>query len=168
MNTEFYKKTCRNNACETLIDITMRITRLIFIIVIGSLAIFSGVQIVSSFLELLQAGSNLIHLILVEPENNLEIQKHPYYTICPIFEKPLNVTGSNATLASAMMNSTVPYPESLFLPLFNSQALKANRFTTWVKMRDSSKRQMETLMQCTTFEIPRNVTPGKNEGKVWK
>ncbi len=142
----------------------MRITRLIFSVVIGSLAIFSGVQILSSFLELLQAGSNLIHLRFLEPENNLEIQQHPYYTICPIFDKPANVT--NASLASAMMDGTAPYPGSIFLPLLNSQALKAYRFSTWVKMRDSSKRQMETLMQCTTYDIPRNVTPGKNEGKV--
>ncbi len=137
-----------------------------FRFVVGILAVFSGAQIFTSFLELLDARSNLIQLTLVEPENNLDIQRHPYYTICPIFDTLANVTKPDATLESAIMEATASFPESLFVSLLNSQALTASRFTTWVKMKDISKNQTETLIPCTTFDIPKNVTLGKSEGKV--
>ncbi len=133
---------------------------------IAILAVFSGTQIILSFIDLLQAGSNLILLTFVEPENNLEIRKHPYYTFCPIFETSANLSDTNVTLLQTIVNNSRYFPPSLYLELLNSPVLNVEQFSTWVKMKGVKKDQKDTLVHCTTFSIKNNITLGKNEAKV--
>ncbi len=133
---------------------------------IGLLAIFSGTQIVLSFMDLLRAGSNLIQLTFVEPENNQEIRQHPYYTLCPIFEWTANLSDTNITLTQTLVNNSRYFPPSLFVELLNSPVLDVEQFSTWVKMKDVNKDRQDTLVHCTTFSIRNTITIGKNEAKV--
>ena len=139
----------------------------VFYFFMGVLAIFSGTQILLSFIDLMTAGSNLIQLTFVEPENNLEIQRHPYYTLCPVFEKSANLSNQATDLMSVVLQNTMYYPVSLFVSLLNSQSLTAERFSTWVKMKNASKDLDNVLVHCTTFRFPNNITLGKNAAKVW-
>ncbi len=141
--------------------------KLLIQLVALALAIFLASQILLSFLDLLQARSNLIQLTFVEPGNNLEVQQHPYYTICPIFETSANLSDPDMDLFSAMTQNAKYFPVSLFFSLINSQSLTAVQSTTWAKMK-TSKKHREILVPCTTFNIPNNVTLGQNEARVDK
>ncbi len=137
-------------------------------LVVGALTIFTVSQIVVSFVDLLDSfGSNrLIQLTFVEPENNLEIRQHPYYTVCPIFENSANLSSPSATLLTTIIENTRAFPMALYLELFNSKALAAEHFSTWVKMKDSYRDRRETLIHCTTFSIPTEIKLGQNEAKA--
>ncbi len=138
--------------------------RLYFNVSVGIAAAFSITQILVSFADLLQAGSDLVRLTLVEQEeNDPGLQRHPLYTICPIYEWSANLTSENVNLRSAMIQNTVVYPPVLFLSLFNSPTLEANRYTTWAKMMDQMR---SILVQCHTFDIDKNIPLGGVESKV--
>ncbi len=139
----------------------------IFHFVIAMLAAFSGVQILLSLSDLFSdAGSNLVQLTFVEPDNNLEFQKHPYYTVCPILEKSANLSDPTSTLLNVIDKNGLFYPPSLFIEILNGPSLKVTRFSTWVKMKTASKDQSDALVHCTTYSIPNNITLGSNEAKV--
>ncbi len=137
-----------------------------FYSVAAIMAIFLLVQILVSLVDLILSHSNLIQLTFVKPENNLDVQRHPYYTVCPIFETSADLSDPDMDLQRAMTLNSRYYPVALFLAIMNSQSLTMDRFTTWVKMKDASKNQRELFVQCTTFSIPNNVSLGQNEGKV--
>ncbi len=129
--------------------------------------VFSVTQITMSLVDLLQGQSNLVQLTYVEPENNFELQRHPLYTICPIFEQSANLSLPGQTLRTVMINNTVFYPTVLLLKLLNSPALEAKRYTTWTKMIDTvdGLRQI-ILVQCQTFDISNDIAIGGMESKV--
>ncbi len=134
---------------------------------VAILTTFTGSQIILSFVDLLASGSNLITLTFVEPDNNLQIRTHPYYTVCPIFYDSANVSDPGVTLLSAYMDNTRAFPKALYLDLVNSQALNARQFSTWVKMMDAYKDRGATLVHCTTTKIANNISLGQNEAKVY-
>ncbi len=129
------------------------------------LVIFCGTQIVQSLLQLVTAGSNLIQLTLVEPENN-DIQQHPYYTVCPILESSANLSDPDADFLSVITENAMYYPVATSLKILNSQSLTVKQSSTWVKMKDAGKDKTVRLVHCTTFHIPKEITLGRTEAKV--
>ncbi len=141
-------------------------SKVVFCVVIVALVIFSGSQIILSFIDLVQASSNLVQLTFVEPENNPEVRRHPYYTVCPIYETSANLSNTSLDLFDVMNENARYYPDAMILGFINDQSLTWERFTTWVKMKDASKDQRDILVPCTTFNIPNNISMGQASAKV--
>ncbi len=118
-------------------------------------------------------STDITKLTFVETKHNERFQ-HPLYTICPIYEKyhQSSSNSSNADNVSSnaflklLIENTVYYPTINFISFLNSPSLKVNRYTTWIKTYRDVKRKEETLVQCHTFEVANNVTPGQSDGKV--
>ncbi len=104
---------------------------------------------------------DITRVTLVEPEQNTKFQ-HPFYTVCPI----LSQTTRSKRFEDILIENTSTYPTVNFFGILNSKTLEVKKTTTYAKMFIDQKRRLETLVQCFTFEILNDVTPGQPNGKV--
>ena len=136
-------------------------------IVTLTMIVYNLGQIAVSLQRLLQQGQlDIVQLTYVEAEHNQDQRKHPYYTVCPILSQYPNISEPIVNLQVYMVRATIYYRNVILFPLLNTQSLVAERYSTFLKTKDSTRDRKEILVQCQTLSIPSNVTLGQLDSKA--
>ncbi len=141
----------------TLLKYSVRFMLALYVAIEGSLSLAKYLQ---------GKSTDTTKLTFVEAKHNEQFQ-HPLYTICPIFNySSSDLASFNKTFFNLLIENTVYVPTVTYISALNSPELDVIRSTSWIKTFINVKRKEETLVQCHTFEVANNVTPGQSLGQV--